>query len=130
MILTLTLILCSYFLISYLMNTSSFNNMSSCLSLISYIMLRESCGLNILYSVGETYIANQSVIIEDSFNIFTYYNNFCLTQESEYSTYIRNDQPVFLSEALYFINAIETSDYCAEVFANDSITSNLTVYEC
>jgi phage repressor protein C with HTH and peptisase S24 domain len=104
--------------------------MSSCLSLISNIMLRESCGLNVLYSVGETYVANQSVIIDDSFNVVTYYNSFCLGQESEYSTFIRNAQPVYLSEALDFINAIETSDYCAEVFGNDSLTSNLTVEEC
>jgi hypothetical protein len=84
----------------------------------------------VLFAIVETYVANHTIMVDDSYEVVSYYDNLCRTQEADYTTYVVDDKPSYLKDALSFIEDIETSDYCNEVFVQNPNIYNVSVEEC
>jgi hypothetical protein len=45
----------------------------------------------VLYAIVETYVANHTIIVDNSYEVVSYYDNLCRAQEMDYITYIVDD---------------------------------------
>ena len=89
--------------------------MSESLNLLDEVYGRQTCVINVLYTAGEIYIFNESIIIQNrssSYNLQDHYTSECFKSEQTYNLEIRIAQPSYLGEANNFIQEIETKAYC------------------
>ena len=133
-VVTLLLIMSSYFLVKYLLSQSLFDTMNRSIQDLEVIFSRLSCSYNVLNNYLEVYYDTDLTLNRKG--DFTFLNKnieACMANERTFQTDIINSDISYLLDAQDLMNIVEKGEVCTEEQRHATgieITSHLTLEGC
>ncbi|CDW73414.1 pas pac sensor signal transduction histidine kinase [Stylonychia lemnae] len=135
-VILMTVIFNSYFLGTYFLSTSTFNQMSESIEIIFSLFNRKSCAENTIHAITEAIIANETYLINNEQDeIVEYFSKTCEDVESNYQKRVRRNKPQYLEGIYSYLDKLEDGTFCQDTFNDgqdgfDQVISVVNVDTC